>query len=930
MQYRNVGLLIALAGLMGGGAAGCGDDGFECGDGTVAMDGSCVPTDEVCGDGTSYDMATGTCLPTDALECGTGTIAMGGECVADLDCGTGTTQMGNECVPDGSVICSGNTVFDGESGTCVVDESACSEGTVFVVEAGECIPFDDSLVADITETAEPNDPSFSDTAMISPFELPAVGDTVTLGGCVEPADFDEDGVTDADLDFFIFEVSGPTTLDIRTDGVGGLSAGAIVLGLSDANYLRGVVDNTNDGAEKTIFLPRAGQYAIAVSDSRTLVPLLLGETVLPAGGTGACYFVQVTGAELPASSATLSLSTPRVGPFQDSPIVYEVESTMAQLFFANLNELDDEDQPVDFVTIAGTISAMSGDNYLGSLGPPFQVGVETVTIVLETIYNLSLDPIESELEITGQPVQDFPESGDVTLTKTAEDFGPFDSLQYLTFDGTAGDVAHLSFDSVDSLIAVVIAPDGSLAFPCGSGFFGLLSCSDSDDDYLITTTGRHLFGFFNEDVAVGDDYTVTVSRAATTPTALTLGTAAAGALDIDDSAWFSLPASAADWLEYMLSDLVGLTEGVVRFYATTEPEFGILGADIPQADGEAADPSFQRIYLGEADSFLIEVTDPGAIDGTETFNLTASEVTFTDLGTVSEATSVSRMGEMLTSGDPAFYLVRAAEGTTLDIDVVSNDMVDAEVTLLDGFDATTIDTIDETGTGGTETIVRIIDGDGYLVFSVADSLGAGGTFDLGITATDPVEYGAAAATATFTDICPSGGGSGTLVDDYTDNDDGWSGRITMPAPFIYYGFEQTQLFISSNGRIQFGDTSPSDGYTGSRPRFGATSGNNTLFPFAEDLIEQETCVYHDSTAGQYIIQMTANPYSFGGTDTTVIRFQVILDGTDQSVTYVYDTTHELTSADTEDPIAIQGPAPSVGTEFTGTLGAGDSVTFTPL
>ena len=926
MRYSNVGLLIALTGLMGGGAAGCGDDGgFECGDGTVEMDGTCVPTDEVCGAGTTYDMTTGTCLPDGGgLECGEGTIAMDGECVADLGCGTGTTQMGNECVPDGSVICTGNTVFDAESGTCVVDEGACAEGTVFVVEAGECIPFDDSLVADITETTEPNDPFYSDTAMISPFELPAVGDTTTLGGCVEPTDFDEDGDTDADLDFFNFEVSEPTTLRIQADGVGGLAAGALVFRVDDGSVTHAVVDNTNDGAEKTIFLPRAGDYAIAVSDSRTLVPFLLEETQLPAGGPGACYFVQVTGAELPASSATLTLDTPRVGPFQDDPVVYEVDSAMAQLLFLTLNELNAEDEPVNFRTLEGTVSAMSGDDYLGTEPLPFEVGAETVTIVVETIFNLSLDPIESELTASAQPVQDFPESGDVTLTLATEDFNGFEDFQYLGFDGTAGDVAHLSFDSVDSLIAVIVSPDGVPSFPCGTdGSGGLFACSSANDDVLLTATGRHLFGFFNLDVAAADDYTVTVSRAATTPTELTLGTPAAGALDTDDSAWFSLPASSADWLEYALTDLVDMTEGVVRFYANTDPLFGILGLEIPTADGDTAD--FQRIYLGEADTFLIEVTDVDIVDGTETFNLGVSNVTFTDL-MVSEAMPVDRADEALTAGDPLLYLVRAAEGSLLTVDAASDGAVDAVVTVHDGFDATVIDTFDDTSAGGSESFTRIVGESGYIVVAVADGAAAGGTYDLTINAVDPVEYAAAADTLTFTEICPGSGGAGSVVDDYTATsifdaeDDGWSGKLTLPFPFIYYGVERTEAFLGTNGRIAFASDAPASSF----PGFGASSGNDTLFPFAADLYVTETCVHHDSTAGQYIIQYTGTPY-----DTTdVVRFQVILDGAAQTVSYVFDSTHELSEADAT--IAIQGPTPSLATEYTDPIAAGDSVTFTPL
>lgn len=928
MRHTRVGLLVALTGLMSGVAAGCGDDGgFECGDGTVEMDGTCVPTDEVCGAGTTYDMATGTCV-TDGLECGEGTIAMDGECVADLGCGTGTVQMGNECVPDGSVICTGNTTFDADSGTCVVDEAACADGTVFVVEAGECIPFDDSLVADITETTEPNDPLYSDTAMISPFELPAVGDTVTLGGCVEPDDFDEDGDTDADLDFFIFEISEPTTLEVRTDGVGGLAAGALVVGLEeDFPYTRGIVDNTNDGAEKTIFLPRPGQYAVAVSDSRTLIPILLDETALPAGGPDACYFVQVTSAELPASTATLTLDTPRVGPFENGPVVYEIDSAMEQLFFGNLAELDAEDEPVDFIAIEGTISVVSGDEYRGGLGVPFEVETETLTVVVESVFDLSLDPVESELEITAQGIVEYPEDGDVTLTKTADALGPFDSLEYLTFEGTAGDVAHLAYDSDDSLIPVVLSPDGALVFPCGTDFFGdLLSCDSLDDYYLLTTTGPHRMGFFNTDASVGDDYTVTASRTLITPTPLAVGTPASGALDSDDSAFFTLPASSADWLEYALTDLVDMSEGVVRFYATTEPTFGVLGFDVPQADGEVADPSFQRIYLGEADTFLIEVTDADAIDGTETFALGVSNVDFTDLS-VTPAAPIDLPDEALTAGDPRLYLVRATEGSTLTISAASDGAVDAVVTVLDGFDATVVDTIDDAGAGETESFVRVV-GDDYVVLAVADGAGGGGTFDLTINAADPVEYSAAADSLTFTEICPGAGGPGSVVDDYSPtggfpaDDEGWSGKLTLPFPFVYYGLERTEAFIGSNGYVAFGSDAP----TSAGPGFGDPSGNDMLYPFVTDLVVTETCVHHDSAGGRYIIQYTGNPYL----ETDIVRFQVILDGATQTVSFVYDTTHELSEADAFYPIAIQGPAPSVSTEFTGSAAAGDSVTFTPL
>jgi hypothetical protein len=85
----------------------------DCGPGTVAEDGSCVPlcdSDETwvdggcasapdCDPGTVYDSDEGACVPSDDL-CGEGTHSVDGGCTPDLECGDGTHLEDNGCVLD--------------------------------------------------------------------------------------------------------------------------------------------------------------------------------------------------------------------------------------------------------------------------------------------------------------------------------------------------------------------------------------------------------------------------------------------------------------------------------------------------------------------------------------------------------------------------------------------------------------------------------------------------------------------------------------------------------------------------------------------------------------------------------------------------------------------------------------------------------------
>lgn len=101
--------------------------GPVCGEGTIEIDGECVPdfpeiicgpgttevngecvSDVVCGDET-VDV-NGECVPENQLACGIGTIELAGECECVLSCGHGTSQVGDQCLPDsGGLACGPDT-----------------------------------------------------------------------------------------------------------------------------------------------------------------------------------------------------------------------------------------------------------------------------------------------------------------------------------------------------------------------------------------------------------------------------------------------------------------------------------------------------------------------------------------------------------------------------------------------------------------------------------------------------------------------------------------------------------------------------------------------------------------------------------------------------------------------------------------------------
>ena len=198
---------------------------------------------------------------------------------------------------------------------------------------GKCVPFDSTLVGDVKEAAEPNSGLLRDEMFVfetAKVTLPAEGQTVSLEGCLVPADTNEDDIVEFDADGFTFTATGPTVLNIKIDGIGGAAAAFSLtsseMELASTNWELNGVEAASTSVERQVYLPIAGEYTLNVVDSRTLLPLFIGGSFpLPVGGPDSCYYGQITTLPLPAAK-TIKSGEPEVGPVGDVTI-YDYAAT---------------------------------------------------------------------------------------------------------------------------------------------------------------------------------------------------------------------------------------------------------------------------------------------------------------------------------------------------------------------------------------------------------------------------------------------------------------------------------------------------------------------------------------------------------------------------------------------------------------------------
>lgn len=211
-------------------------------------------------------------------------------------CGEGTVEVDGVCLPGEPPAppCAAGTLLDVPTGTCVIDPAACTDGTILV--GSECRDPGDDVVVDVLEAAEPNGFGVGGEASTSPAGLVTLrapgAPPVILKGTLAPH-------PGADYDTYVLDVTGPTLLDVTVDGARGISGGLVALAEDPAlaGWRRESVSLVGDAAHRQLYLPVAGRYHLAIADTRTL---LVGAAV---GDADASYLVALTALPPPTATA---------------------------------------------------------------------------------------------------------------------------------------------------------------------------------------------------------------------------------------------------------------------------------------------------------------------------------------------------------------------------------------------------------------------------------------------------------------------------------------------------------------------------------------------------------------------------------------------------------------------------------------------------
>lgn len=873
--------------------SGCGSS-TKCGDGTVEREGECVPAATVCGANTTFDAETGRC------------VGMPGN-PGGLTCAAGTveSESGDECIPDGTVICSAGTTFDMGTGTCLPDIAGCGEGTVLV--AGRCVPLDDMVMSANPEGAEPNDHALSGSAP-GAFTLPAVGmPAVTFDGCITPADTDGDGAVDRDRDSWLFTVAGPSTIEVQIDGRGGLAGASLVVGLDaelvDDGWARFGIDLTNASSTRTVFLPKAGQYALVAGDARAFVT---GE---PAGDAGTCYFMQVRQVATPAA---MPLGADGAMGTYGAPQHYTMTAVEAQILFPSLTGSSEAVSPA--------LVALAGGQYADSAsGDPAEVGVfglaagEIVTLVVDTEFDFSMRPVEWELDRGSPAVMPLP-AGPGLVTH------PGDLFTFLHFTPTVGDVVGLTFDGggAATFEVLLVGPDGlALSRPCPFE----ATCTSTEVWFPVRQEGAHYLAIFNEAGTEGVAYSITTTRTNVTPRAVTPGVGLPTALTTRSRDFFRVDTGDESWLRFGTSARLNVTN--VRASLFDDTADGGLGIEVEPVREVtlAGDAGFEQVVADLDETFLVMVENADGHVGTESFSFDVTRVLFNDLGTVTAAAPFGPMTYTIPGpGTPARFLVRAAELSTLTVTATPSPTVNPRLISLDDVGGV-VQTVDVAPVGVAEMLVeRLGAGVGFLAFTVDQTIGVEGTAMVGVTAMDPPYMVAPDAAATYTDACTAG----MVVFDGSADDEVAMARGFFLAGFTYFGVSSSVLVISSNGWMTFDATYAGDSLFTPDPIPTADTPNALVAPYWDDIVDVRVCML--AAADRVTVQWEGTLFDVFDVGPRA-QFQAILHP-DGRIQFVYGPDHELDGS--EASIGIENQTGTIGISYSDGVSAGTGLTFTPM
>jgi hypothetical protein len=839
-----------------------------------------------------------------------------------VNCGVGTKATNGSCVPDGSVVCTDGTKFNTEKGTCEIDPNACQDGTVLV--NGKCQD-PATVTPDSTEAAEPND----DVNPIAAgrITVPAIdAKGFVIKGCITPhrdiaggqdmaGDPIGDGIKDADIDPWLLTVTGPTLLDVHSDGVRGLVAGFVFVSgdkeLQDANYRRQGVSVVNDQANREIFLPKAGTYTLVMADSRTILKTAVGP-----GDANTCYYTTITQKKLPTATAVTAPTTP--GTYSGKVNLYSATPQEGDFVTAQA-------RPQSIQTFSGLVvmknnayasSSIETDTAFATVLAGGLKASDTITVVYDPDVVFSGQAIDYNLIANATHAQAFPKAG-TTLNFTSTDgvLNSQDELSFTYLDVAAGEIDFISV-ATDKKITYTIVDSNlqPVATGTSSGIGGQLgriaNAKAADKDWFrFEKAGRYYVAFYAPTVTGA--YTMTSSVFTTTLTALTLGTPLTGSALGDGGrnsafATISIPVATKNWIATAAkgTNFAGANVRIKAYASNVIGRFDVDANTSEQSSIPVAGATRGTVLAGAAYDRIVRVADQTASAvNTKTFDLSVSDRVFTDLGTI--AAPVTRAGETLTGAVPKLYFAKASNKSlfTAAVSPITNGL-NLRIRTLTATEAT-VALVDKNAANGNETSSTTV-ADGWIAFEVSNATAVTGTatFDLTVSA---------AAPTTFTEICPAAGGAGALLAQTADTastgpvgDESLTATQTLPFAFNMFGSAVTAFKVSSNGWLSFDGGLPNDARFANEALPTANNdANGFVAPFWTDLEGISICRLNGT--GKMTIEWQGNVF---GAPTAVASFQATLFA-DGHIDYAYGPTHVATGA----TVGVSSPDGADGITF---------------
>ncbi|HWO21498.1 MAG TPA: hypothetical protein VNO30_22170, partial [Kofleriaceae bacterium] len=829
----------------------------------------------------------------------------------DLD-GDGLCEAGaGSSAPPPMAMCSDGTILDPQTNSCVIDPSSCQDGTVLI--NGRCVDPTEGLIVDLSEGTEPNNagvggieasPGFAGQIALAP-----QGKAFVVKGNVNPfRDDDSDGEIDPDMDAYQLTVAAPTLLEVSVDGVGGLM-GAFMVVPTGANpagqWRRFGLNVTGDTSKRQIYLPAAGTYAIAVTDTRALS--IDGDSP-PAAGAGAAagspkanYFMSITALPMPAPTALtvtggVATSTGTLG-------VGDVALFTAPLG-AGLNEieLDIPTTPMAAVVVdrngaykadaAEELDLLQGDVPARVTVAGFMDG-DTALIVADTVYHYG--PGAAPYTLTIRPGAAAALSRTGTAVSQPEVIGRYTAFYY---DVAAPDeITAFALTWNQPVAGMIVDAElrrvASFTFDPTRDDFGDRTFTSYTGLVRHRAAGRHYFLVFDPASAGPTQITATSSIATLPTSAIVKGTPLTNqpASTTFRSRAYTYDAGAGATDQWQLFNAIGTGTGVITtaFFdpATAYGRLDSLvtaGTDPLASD---ADPIFTegfpeagapqgRVMIGDPTaSYLVTVRTP-ATTGAPTFTLDFKSRTHNDLGTLATGQGASLMTQQLTATSPQrFYLVRAAPGTklTITLDPITTTL-DTRLRLLSR-DEDVLRTYNNAPAGADDIAQFLQDGSGWTAFAVLAATPPTGTVSFNLTInvatfTAPT-YARTAGTTAYFDAC-LGGTLQPLTSDGTGTatNEGLTQPIATPTGFTFFGLLEPQLTASTNGWLSFGPVSAARPGNANLPTAGEPDA--LVAPYWDDLAGITICT--KTVNSRLVVQWTGR--LAGGGPTIAVETQAIL------------------------------------------------------